>query len=68
MLFSKRQQLITSYQANNAGSDVAREIKTLTTENIGDYVENQSRNWLGISKLAAPPFSEGLWLDNNAHL
>ncbi|MGS2760941.1 carboxypeptidase-like regulatory domain-containing protein [Sinomicrobium sp. M5D2P9] len=68
MLFSKKHQFIASYQANNAGIDVSREIKTLTIDNAEEFLEEKSRDWVGIQQLSFPPFSERLWLDNNAHL
>ncbi len=70
MLFSKKQQMITSYQTNNVGNDVSNEIKTLTIEDLLDQFEsnNEKKDWITIQELSSPPFSKKRWLDNNAHL
>jgi len=34
MLFTKKQQMIASYQTNNIGNDISNEIKTLTIEDL----------------------------------
>ncbi len=70
MLFSKKQQMITSYQTNNVGNDISNEIKTLTIEDLLDQFEsnNKKKDWVTIQELSSPPFSKKRWLDNNAHL
>ena len=70
MLFSKKQQMITSYQTNNVGNDISNEIKTLTIEDLLDQFEsnNEKNDWVTIQELSSPPFSKKRWLDNNAHL
>jgi hypothetical protein len=70
MLFSKKQQMITSYQTNNVGNDISNEIKTLTIEDLLDQFEsnNEKKDWVTIQELSSPPFSKKRWLDNNAHL
>lgn len=70
MLFTKQQQIITSYQTNNIGIDISNEIKTLTIEDLLDRFEsnNEKQDWVNILQLSPPPFSKKRWLDNNAHL
>jgi len=70
MLFTKKQQMITSYQTNNVGNDISNEIKTLTIEDLLDQFEsnNEKKDWVTIQELLSPPFSKKRWLDNNAHL
>lgn len=70
MLFTKKQQMITSYQTNNIGNDISNEIKTLTIEDLLDQFEsnNEKKDWVTIQELSSPPFSKKRWLDNNAHL
>ncbi|MDN6310546.1 MAG: carboxypeptidase-like regulatory domain-containing protein [Psychroflexus sp.] len=70
MLFTKKQQMLTSYQANNTGNDVSQQLKTLTIEDLMNQFENNSekQDWLATQQLSAPRFSEKRWLDNNIHL
>lgn len=70
MLFSKKQQMITSYQTNNVGNDISNEIKTLTIEDLLDQFEsnNEKKDRVTIQELSSPPFSKKRWLDNNANL
>lgn len=70
MLFSKKQQMLSSYQANNTGDNVAAQLKTLTIQDLLEQFElnDDKKDWLAIQKLATPNFSEQRWLDNNIHL
>jgi len=70
MLFTKKQQMLVSYQTNNVGKNVSAQIKTLTIENLLEQFENNSekQDWLSIMQLSNPGFSEKRWLDNNVHL
>ncbi len=70
MLFTKKRQMITTYQANNTGDNVATQLKKLTIEDIVNQFENNSEktDWLTIQQLQAPSFSKKRWLDNNIHL
>jgi hypothetical protein len=69
MLFTKKNQAIVTYQANNTGSDVSREIRDFSIEDFGREEFNTSKtDWLSIRQLAEPPFSQERWLDNNVHL
>lgn len=70
MLFTKKQQMLASYQANNTGSNVALQLKSLTIDDLLNQFEssNEKSNWLSIQQLSSPDFSEKRWLDNNIHL
>ncbi|CAM1351075.1 carboxypeptidase-like regulatory domain-containing protein [Tenacibaculum insulae] len=70
MLFSKKQQMLSSYQANNIGDNVASQLKTLTIENLLEKFErnDEKQDWLTIQQIETPNFSEKRWLDNNIHL
>jgi hypothetical protein len=69
MIFTKKNQAIVTYQTNNTGSDVSREIRDFSFSDFGrqEYSINK-RDWLSIRRLAEPPFSQQRWLDNNVHL
>ncbi len=70
MIFTKKQQMLTSYQTNNIGDDISQQLKVLTLEEVLEQFENQQENqdWLSIQALSPPRFSKKRWLDNNAHL
>lgn len=70
MLFTKKQQMIASYQSNNTGSNIALQLKSLTIDDLLNQFENSNEksNWLTIQQLSSSDFSEKRWLDNNIHL
>jgi hypothetical protein len=70
MIFTKKQQLLASYQSNNLGENVAGQLKTLTIEDLYDRSESNSekKDWLSVQELAVPSFPEKRWLDNNTHV
>ncbi|QTE21421.1 carboxypeptidase-like regulatory domain-containing protein [Polaribacter cellanae] len=70
MLFSKKKQILSSYQTNNTGNNVASQLKTLTIEDLLEQFErnDKKQDWLSIQKLQTPNFSEKRWLNNNVHL
>lgn len=70
MLFSKKQQAISSYQANNYGNDISKEVKKLTLESLLDRYDNnfKKQDWLNVKELNPPSFHKKFWLNNNAHL
>ena len=69
MIFTRKQQAIVTYQSNNTGSDVSREIRDFSITDFGrQEFSIQKRDWLSIRQLAEPPFSQERWLDNNVHL
>lgn len=69
MIFTKKQQAIVTYQANNTGSDVSREIRDFSISDLGrEQFSINKRDWLRIRQLSPPPFEQERWLDNNVHL
>lgn len=70
LLFTKKQQMLVSYQANNIGDNVALQLKTLTIEDLLEQFENKPEieDWLSIQQLKPPSFSNKRWLQNNIHL
>jgi len=70
MMFTKKNQFIGSYQANNVGNNIAKQIKVLTLQDImNDFQNNDDKqDWVQVQQLAPPPFADKRWLDNNAHL
>lgn len=69
MIFTKKQQAIVTYQTNNTGSDVSREIRDFSISEFGrEEFSINKRDWLSIRQLASPPFRQERWLENNVHL
>lgn len=70
MLFAQNKQTIVSYQSNNTGENISRQLKRLTIEDIIEGFENNTdkKDWLAIEHLNTPRFSENRWLDNKTHL
>ena len=71
MIFAKKQQMIASYQTNNVGNDVSKDLKTLTLEDIPDLLENnlgQKNGMLDILNLSVPDFATTRYLFNDVHL
>lgn len=70
MLFSKKRQMVNSYQTNNTGSDIASQLKSLTIEDLLEQFErnDEKQDWLSIQKLQTPNFFKKRWVDNNIHL
>lgn len=70
MIFKKGTQFIGSYQANNTGNDVGRQLTTLTLENLMAQIDNPTgaSQTLQMIDAATPPVSTQRYLDNNVHL
>ena len=69
MLFTKKNQAIVTYQANNTGNNVSRAISDFSIADFGrEQFDITKNDWLSIRQLAEPPFSSERWLDNNVHL
>ena len=68
MIFTKKQQAIVTYQSNNTGSDVSREIRDFSINFSGNQFTIDKTDWLSIQNISEPPFSQERWLDNNVHL
>ncbi|WP_418646328.1 carboxypeptidase-like regulatory domain-containing protein [Tenacibaculum insulae] len=70
MFFSKKKQTIISYQSNNTGYNAKRDIKALTFDEFMQLLKSNAKpiDWVQISPISRPPFSEKNWLDNSIHL
>ncbi|NCC74098.1 MAG: TonB-dependent receptor [Sphingobacteriia bacterium] len=70
MAFTKNFQLLTSYQSNNNGNDVAQQLEALS---LHDFLKNIDRPYenpeiLSIQHTSPPEISQNRYLDNNIHL
>lgn len=70
MLFTKKIQVLASYQTNNTGNDVAQQLEVFT---IQDLMNNSDRpvdrsQLISIQDIAPPQIEEHRYLDNNIHL
>lgn len=65
MLFNKKQQVIASFQSNNTGNNLERELQSFRSSSLNfgqkDYL-------LEVQSINQPPFNEKFWLDNQSHL
>jgi len=68
MLFTKKRQVIASYQSNNTGKNVSSQISDFSLNLAGNTYDIEKNDWLSILNPATPPFSQQRWLDNNVHL
>ncbi|MCY4781188.1 hypothetical protein ORI89_16115 [Sphingobacterium sp. UT-1RO-CII-1] len=70
MLFKRNQQAIISYQTNNTGIDVGKELKTLTIEDLLEQFENstQKKDLLSLTSPMLPNIPSKRFLDNNVHM
>ena len=70
MMFTRKFQMASSYQANNAGNDVSKQLHTLTLQSLRRQMEGprDNPNILNIQTMSPPDFSENRYLDNNIHL
>ena len=68
MIFTKKRQAIFTYQSNNTGSDVSREIRDFSINFSGNQFTIDKTDWLSIQNISEPPFSQERWLNNNVHL
>lgn len=70
MLFAPNNQFIISYQSNNTGLNVARQLKNISPGTVFSPLQNddEKKDWLAIQPLATPSFSEMRWLNNNIQL
>ncbi|MCH3883776.1 hypothetical protein [Tenacibaculum aquimarinum] len=70
MFFSKNKQTIISYQSNNTGYNAKKDLKALTFDEFMQQLKSKAKpiNWVQISPISRPSFSEKNWLDNSIHL
>ena len=70
MTFTKKFQIVSSYQTNNTGNDVARQLKVQT---FNEFIRNADRpsenpQMLYVQSANPPEIEQGRYLDNNIHL
>ncbi len=70
MTFTKKFQVVNSYQANNAGRDASKQLTALTLQDMRQRADRPRENpeMLSIQSLSPPDFNESRYLDNNIHL
>lgn len=70
MMFTKSVQLLASYQANNTGNDVSKQMKVLTPDDFARMGERPSEKpgLVSLPTPGLPDFYENRYLDNNIHL
>lgn len=66
ILFRKKSQFLGSYQTNNTGNDLTRNLSDFSYSN--NTFNLKAFNLLAVISPATPPFSRDRWLDNNVHL
>lgn len=70
MTFMKNFQVVSSYQANNTGNDVARQLHVFTFDDLIKSADrpNEHPEMLDIQTANPPDIDEDRYLDNNIHL
>ncbi|MCP9198906.1 carboxypeptidase-like regulatory domain-containing protein [Gramella sp. GC03-9] len=68
MIFTKERQALITYQSNNTGRDVSREIRDFSFNLFSSEFSLDNSEILSLSELTEPSFDTERWLDNNAHL
>lgn len=70
MMFTKSVQLLASYQANNTGKDVSKQMQVLTLDDFARMAERPSEKpgLVSLPVPGLPDFNENRYLKNNIHL
>ncbi len=70
MTFTKKFQLVSSYQSNNTGNDVALQLKAYTLDEFIRNADRPSENpeMLNVQSVSHPEIEQNRYLDNNIHL
>ncbi len=70
MMFTKSVQLLASYQTNNTGKDVSKQMQVLTLDDFARMAERPSEKpgLVSLPTPGLPDFNENRYLDNNIHL
>lgn len=69
MIFTKKFQVVTSYQTNNIGNDVSQQLNIMTLDDLLQNAErpNEMPNILNIQTASTPGIEQKRFLDNNTH-
>lgn len=70
MIFTKKFQVVTSYQTNNTGSDLLQQLNIMTLDELLQNADrpNENPNILNIQTANVPGIDQKRYLDNNTHL
>lgn len=70
MVFSQKKQLLFSYQTNNTGNNLARQLEVLTLEELLNQTEDfySKTDWVSVPTDTPPDFDPKRWLKNHEHL
>jgi len=70
MFFTKKFQLLASYQTNNTGNDVSQQLKIMTLDELNQNADrpNENPNILNIQTASLPGIDQKRYLDNNIQL
>ncbi|MUP44744.1 hypothetical protein E0K83_03175 [Gramella sp. BOM4] len=68
MIFTEKRQALVTYQSNNTGKDLFREIRDFSFDLNTRNFNMEPDQLLFIAKIPEPSFATERWLDNNAHL
>lgn len=70
MAFTKNFQLVTSYQSNNTGNDVAQQLEAFSLQDFLKSIgrPNENPEILSIQQTNPPEINQNRYLDNNIHL
>lgn len=70
MIFTKKYQLVASYQSNNTGNDVSQQLNVLTINDLINRIDMPEENSkiLNIQSVNPPQINKDRYLDNNIHL
>ena len=70
MIFNRNRQMISSYQTNNTGEDVTKDLNSLTVEDLEERLgnRNEKEDWVMVQALSKPDFEQERILFNNVHL
>ncbi|MDA3904987.1 MAG: hypothetical protein PF484_02815 [Bacteroidales bacterium] len=70
MIFTKKIQVVTSYQTNNTGNDISQQLNILTLNELIQNADRPDENpgILNIQRASIPGIDQKRFLDNNTHL
>jgi hypothetical protein len=70
LTFTKKFQMVSSYQSNNIGNDVAQQLRVFTFKDLINIADRPPENpkMLSIHTVSPPDINEDRYLDNSIHL
>ena len=70
MIFTKNFQVLLSYQTNNTGNDVSKQLKIKTMQDLLQNIDRPAENphMLSIQTVTPPQIDQNRYLDNKIHL